>query len=205
MRRVKDCARTVVALWKVTATQIEHNGHTCSGFELPHALRQDSYVSHVLCFPPEKILLTAHGGWLSLTVLKGTLAGGTVIIRAKGLMPSAMGLDSQAWSRCDLQLPQVWATERVARADEFLCRILPLATTHLLLSHVCSRLLIHLRAQAYPFLPVDPLSPRWGSPGDHPLPRVTLACQFLACHPCCLWFLSFHSDCPAQPQMDNRQ
>lgn len=58
-------------------------------------------------FPPEKILLTAPCGWLSLTRLKGTLAGGTVVIRATGLMPSATGLDSQAWSRCDLQLPQV--------------------------------------------------------------------------------------------------
>lgn len=110
-------------------------------------------MSHVLCFPPEEILVTAHGGWLSLALLKGTLAGGIVVIRAKGLMSSAMGLDSQVWSRSDLQLPQVWATERVARADGFLCRLLPLVTTHLLLSHICSRLLTRrLRAQAYSFL-----------------------------------------------------
>lgn len=55
--------------------------------------------------PPEKILLTACGPWLSLTLMKGTLAGGTIVIRAKGLMPSAQGLDSQAWSRSDPQLP----------------------------------------------------------------------------------------------------
>lgn len=79
-------------------------------------------------FQTQKTLLPAHSLGLSLTLMKGTVAGSSVVISAKGLIPSALGPDPPTRSRSDPQLPQAWASETAARADEFPFWVLSLAT-----------------------------------------------------------------------------
>ena len=128
-----DHARTVVALRR--SQPHRSSMVVIPGMDLGRPILLDGQLCE-LCAPFSTWKDPAHSPWSPAVpdIIEGDTAGGTVVIRVKDLMPSTMGLDSQVWSWSDPQLLRVWATERVARVDEFLCRILPLATTHLLLN-----------------------------------------------------------------------